>query len=160
VDNIIICVDHKKEGAAANRERGLQMVNTEYTAFLDDDDELLPDHIETLLRVAKEGSADYTWAWFDVIGGTDPFPDHFDKQWDPDNPHQTTITTLVRTELAQQVGFLNQRGIDPPDGNTHGEDWSFTLGMSDIGAKMVHVPRRTWIWHHTDQNTSGRPDRW
>jgi glycosyltransferase involved in cell wall biosynthesis len=160
VDNILVVSDHKREGVAHNRERGLQMVNTEWTLFLDDDDEWYPEHAEKLLRHAEEEGADYVWAWFDVVGGTDPFPDHFGRQWDPENPHQTTITTLVRTALAQQVGFLNARGIDPPDGNRHGEDWSFTLGMSDIGARFAHLPERTWAWHHHAANTMGLTDRW
>lgn len=157
---VAIAVDHRREGAASNRQRALDTVRTPWVAFLDDDDEWLPQHVEKLLRLAKEEDADYVWGWFNVIGGTDPFPGHFGKQWDPEDPHQTTITTLVRTELAQQVGFLKSYAGATPDGNRSGEDWSFTNGCSEAGAKMVHLPERTWNWHHTGHNTSGLPSRW
>jgi hypothetical protein len=151
--------DIHRIGAAATRQAGLETVTTEWTAFLDSDDELDPTHIEQLLACAEETGADYVYPWFRVVGGSDPFPMFFGKPWDNAHPHQTTITILVRTELAQQVGFH-----EPPPGSTihgqrGGEDWHFTLGCMAAGARIVHHPARTWTWHHGRQNTSGRPDR-
>ncbi|GAA1431852.1 hypothetical protein GCM10009601_51730 [Streptomyces thermospinosisporus] len=150
-------IHHK--GAATTRQAGLELVDTEWTAFLDSDDEMDADHIEQLLACARDTSADYVYPWFRVVGGSDPFPMFFGKPWDNAHPHQTTITILVRTELAQQVGFH-----EPPPGSTihgqrGGEDWHFTLGCMAAGARIVHHPARTWTWHHGRQNTSGRPDR-
>src|SRR3546814_12327403 len=85
----------------------------------------------------------------------------FGKPWDDLAPHQTTITILVLTGLARQVGFTDVAPDAPgaPDGNRGGEDWHFTLGCVAAGAQIVHLPRRSWTWHHTGQNTSGCPDR-
>lgn len=150
-------IHHK--GAPATRQAGLDLVETEWTAFLDSDDELDPDHIEQLLTCATDTGADYVYPWFRVKGGTDPFPMFFRQPWDDDHPHQTTITILVRTGLAQHVGFHN-----PPPGSTihgqrAGEDWHFTLGCLAAGARIVHHPARTWTWHHGPQNSSGQPGR-
>lgn len=150
-------IHHK--GAPATRQAGLDLVDTEWTAFLDSDDELDPDHIEQLLACAKDTGADYVYPWFRVKGGTDPFPMFFRQPWDDDHPHQTTITVLVRTGLAQHVGFHN-----PPPGSTihgqrGGEDWHFTLGCLAAGARIVHHPARTWTWWHHGANTSGQPGR-
>lgn len=160
---LAIEVDLDGEGAPAVRDRALRMVQTEWVAFLDDDDQFLPDHLETLLDAAERTGADYLYTWYWIVGQdgttivpTDVLP-HFGKRFDSDHPTQTTITTLVRTELAQRIGFR-----EPPPGATingerYGEDFQFTIECVKAGAKIVHVPRRTWLWHHHGRNTSGRP---
>lgn len=155
-----VAVDLGRAGAAVTRQRALDAVRTPWTAFLDDDDELYPQHLERLLAHAESTGADFVYSWFDVAGGTDPFPQHFGRPFDPDAPVQTTITVLVRTELAQAVRFA-----PPPEGATvggqrWGEDYQFTLGCIAAGARIVHLPVRTWRWNHHGANTSGSPDRW
>jgi len=145
---LITIEDTQREGAAATRQRGLDMVATEWTAFLDSDDELDPTHLEQLLTCAAETGADYVYPWFRVVGGRDPFPMFFGRPWDDAHPHSTTITILVRTGIAKLVGF---QGV--------GEDFAFTKGCVREGAQIVHHPARTWTWWHTGKNTSGRPDR-
>lgn len=155
---IIAMRDDERQGAPATRHAGLMLVDTPWVAFLDSDDEMDPHHLEVLLRCARETSADYVYPWFTVRGGSDPFPQFFGKPWSNDEPHQTTVTTLVRTELAQAVGFRYPENEETfPDGNRAGEDWHFTLGCMAAGAKIVHHPQRTWTWHHHGANTSGMP---
>ncbi|MDJ1137912.1 glycosyltransferase family 2 protein [Streptomyces iconiensis] len=161
VPNALVTVeDEQCQGAARTRQRGLEMVTTEWMAFLDSDDEMDYTHLEQLLACAEREHADYVYPWFRVAGGVDPFPMFFGRPWDDAAPHQTTITILVRTDLARQVGFTDvAAGPPPPDGNTGGEDWHFTLGCLAAGARIVHHPARTWTWHHGPQNSSGRPGR-
>jgi len=47
---VIVEMDQKREGAATVRNRALDRVSTEFVAFLDDDDELLPNHLKLLAR--------------------------------------------------------------------------------------------------------------
>lgn len=157
--DVVLAEDIHRMGAAITRHHGLALVDTEWTAFLDSDDEMDSTHIEQLLACAEQTEADYVYPWFRVVGGTDPFPMFFRRPWDDDEPHQTTITILVRTELAQSVGFH-----DPPPGSTihgqrGGEDWHFTLGCIGAGARIVHHPAITWTWHHGSHNSSGQPGR-
>lgn len=154
---IIVEVDKYRDGAAVTRNRGLQKVTTPYVSFLDSDDQLKKNHLETLVRGARETEADYLFTWYEPIGFRyDPLP-HFGKVFDPENPTQTTITTLVRTELAQEVGF---RDVEPGklvDGQRYGEDYQFTVECLAKGAKIVHIPQRTWLWNAHGLNTSGLP---
>lgn len=153
---ISVAIDTEKEGAGPTRTRALMGSQTEYTAFLDDDDELLIGHLEVLLKLAIEQEADVVWSWFEVIGGEDPLG-HRGRQWNPAEPHLFPITALVRTEMAQSIGF------SPPihhSGQISGEDFPFWLAMQDAGAKFVHTPEITWCWHHDSGNTSGMPNRW
>jgi glycosyltransferase involved in cell wall biosynthesis len=91
---IIIQTDTEKLGAPGNRDAGLARVTTPYVAFLDDDDYFYPDHLETLYNAIKGQAADIVYSWFDVEGGTDPFPDKFGTPFDPENPVESTVTTL------------------------------------------------------------------
>lgn len=159
---ISVAVDYLKQGAALTRQRALDGVNTPWTAFLDDDDEFMPQHLSTLMRHAIETDADYVFSWFEVVGGVDPFPMNRLLEFDPASPKQTTITILVKTDLARSVGFLRPSEGDAVGGNVWGEDYQFTLECIKAGARIEQVPNgeRTWYWHHDSKNTSGRPDRW
>jgi GT2 family glycosyltransferase len=141
--------DVHRMGAGITRNHGLTLVKTPWVAFLDSDDELDPTHVEKLLRCAKETEADYVYPWFRVHGGSDPFPMFFGKEWDNERPHMTTITILVKTELVRKVGFRD----------TPAEDWDFTLRCITAGAKIVHLPERTWTWYHHGKNSSGLAGR-
>lgn len=160
-----IAVDLNREGAAKTRQRALEAVRTEWTAFLDSDDWFYPEHLKVLAAGARSFDADFVFSYYMVHrrdGSEWPENDplgHFGKPFSPAAPHQTTITVLVRTEIAQAVGFS-----DPPEdsivgGHRGGEDWHFTVGCVQAGAKVVHVPRRSWAWVHHGLNSSGLPDR-
>jgi hypothetical protein len=162
---VSVAVDVEGEGAPATRQRALDAVRTPWTAFLDSDDTLRAGHLKALLECALETEADYVYSWYHIVDklgriwqGKDVLP-HFGKEFDPDNPTQTTITVLVRTELAKAIGFRQ-----PPEGATingerYGEDFQFTVECVKAGAKIVHLPVRTWYWSHHGANTSGRPDQ-
>lgn len=134
----------------------MRQVQTEWLAFLDDDDELLPHHLETLLRAQVETEADVVWPWFTVIGGSDPIKVNRGKQWNSAEPHTFPMTALVRTELAQRCHFPEPL----TDVDCSGEDWAFWMQLDALGAKFHHVNEVTWYWHHDSGNTAGLPHRW
>jgi glycosyltransferase involved in cell wall biosynthesis len=157
-----IALDLRREGAWATRDRALRAVDpgvSPWVAFLDDDDEFKPEHLERCLQHAAETGADYVFSWFDTrycYRREDPLG-HFGRAFDAADPHHTTVTTVVRTELAQLVGYT------PPDPGDRvgGEDWRFTLDCVAAGAKISHLPERTWFWHHDRGGaTAGLPTRW
>lgn len=155
-----IAVDTEGDGAAATRNRALMGVDpatSPWVAFLDDDDLMDPDHLEKLLNHAEETGADFVYSWFRTDGFTDPFPEsHYLNEFDPANPIETTITTLVRTELAQMVGFhpIPERKLNS------GEDYNFVLGCVAAGAKISHLVDRTWTYRAHGFNTSGLASNW
>jgi len=151
---VSLAVDLCRQGAAATRQRALDAAATPWVAFCDDDDLWHPHHLATLHRLAADTGADYVWSWFD---GNNPFPGHRGRQLDPANPHHTTMTVMVRTELAKHVGFRNH-----PDASDTwpGEDWQFTLGCIAAGATFAHTPDVTWTYRVHGTNTSGLASRW
>lgn len=167
VAGVSLTVDHCRRGAAATRQQALDGVTTPLVAFLDDDDEWMPRHLERLLAHMQETGADYVFSWYmirDINGAEhpdwDPMPGHFGREWDNVDIRQTTIVTLVRTELAKEVGFRSPEAGKLIDGQVWGEDYDFTLRCVQAGAKISHLPERTWWWYHHQKNTSGRPDMW
>lgn len=160
-DTISITIDHHREGATTIRNRAWQALTTDYIAFLDDDDELLPQHIEHLLAVAEEHDADLVYPGYEVIGGTDPFPQNFGAEWNPDAPCQTTITVLWRRTALEAIGGFPEVS-DEYDVNGHrlGEDYLAVCALNDKGGRIVHLPERTWHWYHHFANTSGMASRW
>ena len=157
-EGLSIAVDNQRMGAAVNRQRALDGVTTEWTAFLDDDDELDVDHLFALRNHAEETDADFVYSWFRTSpAGGDPFPPWFrEAPWNKHEPRHTTITVMVKTELAKEVGFTAAE-----EGAIHGnEDWRFILECNRLG-KISHLcSTDTWTWHHDSYNTSGLPSRW
>ncbi|MEU1272966.1 glycosyltransferase family 2 protein [Streptomyces sp. NPDC005799] len=163
--DISIAIDEDVDGAAVTRQRALDAVKTEWVAFLDSDDWFYPEHLRVLAAGARIFKADYIFSYFMVhFPDGKPWPandplGHFGRQFNPAKPHQTTITHLVRTELAKSIGFR-----EPPEGalingERYGEDFQYTVECARAGAKIVHVPRRTWAWCHHGANSSGQPGR-
>lgn len=159
--------DLYREGAPANRDRGIAEVKTKYVALLDDDDYFYPDHLETLYSTALDTDADIVYSWFDVDGGIDPFPENFGQPWNPLKPVQTTIAILAKTDVIRKAGgYSNTLNLSMDElgefaqGNTAGEDFRMVFNANKQGAKIIHVPKRTWAYVHWSGNTSGQPDRW
>ena len=160
---IIVEYDHDRTGAAATKNRALYKVTTEWTAWLDDDDRLKPDHLAVLTEVAERTGCDVVYPWYDIDGNADSRPQFFGKPFDGELMRQIAFvptTALFRTKMAQDVGgFQIPRKASKLLGEVY-DDYGFWLAMLDAGANFVHVPRRTWIWNVQGQNTSGQPDRW
>lgn len=54
----IITIEQKNMGVANTRNKAIQMTNTEYIMFMDNDDYIDKDYIETLLKNAEDGKYD------------------------------------------------------------------------------------------------------
>jgi glycosyltransferase involved in cell wall biosynthesis len=171
-DVIVVAYDTDRSGAAVTRQAGTDRVGTSLVAYADDDDLLHPQHLERLHATLVETGADLVYPWFDVLNGTDPFPQFYGRPWDNGDPHQIPVTFLARTDVIRAAGGWTEGwdrssaedpGVDV-DGNRAGEDWHLLLRLVGNGAKIVHLPERTWIWRHWTAgsrvgNSSGLPSR-
>ena len=138
---VCVRVDAHRDGAAATRNKALELVDTEYVAFLDDDDVLKPHHLRACARHMALTDADLVYPGFD---GEHP-TGMFGKSFDPlllQRRNYIPVTVLTKTELVRGVG-----GFEPhPDENGDPcEDWGLWLKLLDAGARFSHLPQRTWI---------------
>lgn len=162
VDQISVWTDQDHMGAAVTRNKAIEAVETEWCAFLDDDDEWMPNHIETLCRSANWHDADIFYPWFEVIAANpfDPFPGVFGRPFDPEDLRRRNYvptTVLARTELVREVGGFEPYGDQKESAC---DDWGLWLKLLDKGAKFHHVEVRTWKWHWHGNHTSGLGNRW
>lgn len=164
-DDIIISTDTTHSGSAATRNRALYAVNTFWTAFLDDDDEMLPNHLDVLLQNAWRSGASVVYSGcrvLDAQANVIPLREEWGRFGQPFDAEllQTKaympVTCLVQTTLAKQALF----GPPAHEPTSNYDDWGFYLRLVALGATFLHVPEITWVWHHHGQNTSGRPDKW
>jgi glycosyltransferase involved in cell wall biosynthesis len=160
-DEVVVVPDVDRRGAAATRNLAVERAASEWVAFLDDDDEFLPHHLEKLVAHQEETGADLVYPWFEIAGGTfDPLGWE-GRAFDPDALRQANyipITVLVRRQLLLDAGGFRNRsdGI----GGATWEDWSAWLALLNRGATFSHLPSRTWRWHHHGGHTRGRSDGW
>lgn len=160
---VLVDLDRDGTGAAQTKNRLVRKVTTPWIAFLDSDDWWYPEHLDVLYGAALAESADYVFSHFMVYDDyeaarpdVDPLGG-FGEPWDPEKPRQTTTTILVSTEWAQRFPFVTQPEGRLIEGTTlrYGEDFDFTVRMNAAGARIFHVPRRTWAWRHHGGNSAG-----
>lgn len=169
-DDLIIQLDEAGEGAAVTRNRALETVETDLVAWLDDDDELLPNHLERLTRVLERfPHIDLVYPIPEIPVGRDPTAVAVDGIWQkpwgvPFGPEQEEhlrtagsfipITHVVRTSKVREIG-----GFPMPGDVRWIEDWGYLVKLLDAGARFHHLPVTTWRWHIHDQHTGGDPNR-
>ncbi|HEU5006861.1 MAG TPA: glycosyltransferase [Jatrophihabitantaceae bacterium] len=156
---VVVEWDHRKTGAAATKNRAIEKVNTEWVAFLDDDDAFLPEHLSKLHACAVENDADVVYpmprAEAKARSGIPAL--RFGMPFDADELRRAPYipnTVLARTDLVQKVG-----GFECAPG-TVWDDYGLFLKLLAVGAKFVHLPEVTWIWNQLGQGTAGVPDLW
>ena len=164
-ENYIVAVDNRHEGSAATRNRALYQAATTWVAFLDDDDELLPNHLETLVQAALRTGAAVVYSGCRVVDAQNaPIPvkeewGRFGREFDGQllqTKAYLPVTCLAHAGMAKQALF----GPPAHEPSSNYDDWGFYLRMLALGATFLHVPEVTWVWHHHGNNTSGRPDKW
>jgi glycosyltransferase involved in cell wall biosynthesis len=159
--NINVITDFTGEGHGVMRNKALTQVHTEWTAFLDDDDLLFPQHLEACIGAANSSGADLIYPWHEIHdrngnqvsdllpGGLQPFNlEAFKKS------NYIPITVLVRTQALLDVGgFPTPKKVG--DGWFKCEDYGGWNRLIEAGHTFYHHPERTWVWNHWGGNTSG-----
>jgi glycosyltransferase involved in cell wall biosynthesis len=165
-DDIIPVHDRGHRGAAWARNLGASQVETKWLAWLDADDELLPDHLEVLLKGAEESGADLIYSYAEFPDSRDPLatvhngvlvPEPIgvpfgseQANWLRYQGNFIPITYLLRAAWHERVG-----GMPASGGPGAEEDYLFLLRLLNAGAKFHHVAKRTWIYHVWGGNTGG-----
>lgn len=172
-DQVVVERDTNRTGAAQSRNRALARVTTDVVAWLDDDDELKPNHLIACMRVLElDRNVDLVYPTPVVIGGKDPTATSFQGNWalpwgirfGPEqeahlrkNGSFIPMTHLVRTGKVRAAGgFPEGRILDT--GRYQGEDEAYLIRLLDIDARFEHLDAKTWKWHVHYGNTGGRGD--
>lgn len=150
----LVEVDVLGQGAAATRNSALARVRTPLVAFLDDDDELYPHHLERCVWYASARGADVVYPGYDMAGGEDEV-NMFGLVFDPSLlkvRNFVPVTTVCRTEAVRAAGGFQPH---PDEHDKPCEDWGLWLAMLVRGADFAHLAEKTWRWHIHDEQTAG-----
>jgi glycosyltransferase involved in cell wall biosynthesis len=148
--NHIVLVDIKKQGNFDSYQKLLNMATTEWVCFLDDDDELYPDH---LAKLAKNSNG------YDVIYSNPEVNDPLDLiRYNMDFNSDllkiesiVPITALVRRSLMMEVG-----GFD----KIQSCDWEMWKKLARAGARFKKINDITWRYNFHEKNYSRKGMTW
>jgi hypothetical protein len=128
-------------GFEATVNRAVGMVETDFYCLVDDDDLLLPHHVETL---SGNLSADVVWTWCEVVG----------RDWNPNSGYLPGVLQernyipsnhAFRTSLFRELGGYRE-GRHP--------DHDFLRRAESAGAKFLNIPQVTWVYRFHGENMS------
>ena len=134
----LVGIDHARAGPARTRNALLAAASTEWVAFLDDDDVLDPDHLESLLAAAEAEKADLVYSYFRVEGRPWENPNRGFDEADLRVGNYIPVTVLARRRAVLDAGGF---AIGEPL-----EDWVLWIWMLNGGAKFACLPRETWTY--------------
>lgn len=170
---VLVIEDKKRQGAWWARNQGIKQIETEWVAFLDDDDEFLPNHLQKMLAGANFSRADLIYTYAEFVGRPDPLaawidgqliPEPINVPWDDraerslrEHGNFIPVTNLVRTSAVKQVGGFPPPHTFPAKVSGECEDYGLLLRLLDAGFSFYHVIGvRTWRYHVWEGNTGGR----
>lgn len=133
----LIKIDNDLIGPAAIRNHLVGMATTEWILFLDDDDLLDADYVESVLPYFDEGDAVYTWGREMADCLQQPFDEAALRR-----SNFIPVTMCVRKSIFEQVGGF------PLD--IHYEDWGLWLRLLDEGARFKCVAKIKWTYRSHD----------
>ena len=177
--------DNERRGAWWNRNQALEQVETPWVAWLDDDDEWLPNHLRVLAGGATRTGADLVFSYAEFVGGRDPLAccwrkklvaepinvpfgveqrAHLDARNGEYCPHCGYLRGnfipccyLTRTATLRKAGGFPAPYSLGEITSGECEDYLMLLRMLDVGAEFYHVPGvRTWRYHMWGGNVGGR----
>jgi hypothetical protein len=167
VKDHFIKLDLEKLGQPLILDQIIKEAKTKYVAILDDDDELLPNHIELLYKKIVETEADLVFPHFKYSNLSDA--GHLEKfkglPWDNNNPHQVPITWIAKRETILEVGGFSgdfdvlSYEVDN-QGNRIGNDFNLIKKLAQANKHITNISEITWIYHVGHPSTLGMPIRW
>jgi GT2 family glycosyltransferase len=151
-------VQHRDQqgGIVAATNDALAMARGEFVAFLDNDDELDPQALESM-QVAIEASpdADYLFSDQDMIDKRRRHSRPFIKPgWSPDRLSAQMYMAhfrVIRREMVEELGGLRE-GFDGA------QDWDLALRLTERSQRIVHVPEILYHWRTLPSSVADSPD--
>lgn len=141
-DAHLVGVDFARKGGAHMRNVLWRSAQTEYIATLDDDDVMLPFHLEELHKAAEATGAGITYAWCDVVGR---------DGWSPNQPFDAE--KLKRESYIPSAALFTEEALDELDGWRDPEessngwpDWDLYRRALWQDITFCCVELKTWVY--------------
>ena len=141
-DVTIVRLD-EQGGPSVARNRGLERVSSSYVLFLDADDLLLPEAIETLLGCLESAPDDVAFAYPNAL--------HFGNRYDYERKPDWNLYLLTFENFCPVTSLFDARVFDAgvafsEDLREGHEDWDLILQIAGRGARGVRAPGPTFLY--------------
>lgn len=148
-----IWLDAHRYGPALVRNTIMATLTCEHVGFVDDDDLLDPDHVETLIAALQADNADLAFSWYRAEGAPEtPRVEAFD---DWAYGYMLGGRNLIPvTVMARREAVLDAGGFWPDD---RYEDYALWMRMLTNGCTFTVVPRETWTYRFLGDNRTNLP---
>jgi glycosyltransferase involved in cell wall biosynthesis len=151
----LVLLDNKRRTVGQKRDALLRASKGRYVAFVDDDDDIMPDYVAELLKAAEVNPDVITFRQHVSYNGQ--LGEVEFRLGNPNEPFKPGGVTkrnawhicAWRRSLAIQSQF--------PASN-YGEDWAFAAPLCSIpNLKEAHIPKVLHIYTHSAQTTEAPP---
>lgn len=149
----------QNSGAPTARNRAIDLATGDHITFLDDDDKVLPDHLETLVQAMERGthSVVYSNAYIQQLllqsdgsyleGSRQVF-----TNTDFNRDHLLIANYIHIANIMFRKECLEKSGRFDPDLTTH-QDLDLWIRLSRH-YDFLHIPKETSIYYERDEGTS------
>ncbi len=147
------------QGISGATNHGISQAEGEFLAFVDHDDEVVPDALSTMIRRIMEESADVAYSDQAFLGRDNVVGEYcFKPAWSPtllSGVMYVGHLLIVRKEIAESAGLFKPKY----DGC---QDFEFMLRLSEYTKKIIHVPEVLYLWRRSegsvasDSNAKGK----
>ena len=156
--DFIRCIQKKKEGVSASRNRGMEAARGEYLEFVDSDDFLMPNACETLVKAIRQTGADVVTAGFTamktgekrspvaaVFNGADEFVQSFGQYYS----YKQNCLNVPWNKIYRRETLC----AEFPKELSMGEDLMFNLQVFEKAEKLAFIPELVYQYNNVSDES-------
>lgn len=133
-DSRVVLIQGEGRGASAARNLGMRHAQGDYFQFLDADDLLSPEKLESQLRAIEKTSLVASCAWMHLKKDGQLSPPHDTRCWRVNSPTEWLSRSLSGEGMLQTACWLVPRAVAQKAG-----PWDETLSLHDDGEYFCRV---------------------